>query len=52
MSHCNHKDKNGKTLIIDGVCQRCGEEFSVKFINKIRDKKKINKKKGGYNSDY
>lgn len=41
---CKHKDKNGKTSIVDGYCVICGEEFGNSFLKKIRDKKKRNKK--------
>lgn len=47
MSHkCNHKDTKGNTLIRDGICIRCGEEFGMKFLNKQRDKNKRKKSRG------
>lgn len=45
---CKHKDKNGNSTIINGVCEICGEEFTETFLRKIRDKSKI-RKKGGHN---
>lgn len=47
MGKCNHKDKNGESLIneLDNVCPKCGMEFGTEFFKKQRDRRKRNKKK-------
>lgn len=42
---CKHKDKNGKSLIKNGVCEKCNEEFGKNFLKKYEDRNKRRKKK-------
>ena len=44
--YCNHKYKNGKSAIKDGICEICGEEMNEKFARRIEDKRR-RKRKGG-----